>query len=72
MNIFCRLFGHTWWPDTRAPETRWNTTKDGHVLAPSFGEDQVRHFELCKRCGEEREAASRSHDGDRPSELESA
>ena len=48
MNIFCRLFGHTWLPDIRTPDVRWNTTKDGHILAPTSGEDGVRHYEVCR------------------------
>ena len=66
MNLFCRLFGHTWWPETRTPSLRWNTTKEGHTLTPSFGEEEVRHVELCKRCGEERSDTRRRHDDDRP------
>jgi hypothetical protein len=66
MNIFCRLFGHTWIPETRAPSVRWNTTKDGHILAPTIAEQEVRHVELCRRCGLERPAPPRRHDADRP------
>jgi len=72
MNIFCRLFGHTWWPETDAPELRWNTTDKGHTLVPSLRGDDVRHFERCKRCGDVRELGSRRHDGDRPETLEEA
>ncbi len=66
MNIFCRLFGHTWWPEIDVPDIRWNTNKDGHVLTATSGEDSVRHFESCKRCGEHRDVRARSHDADRP------
>ncbi len=66
MNFFCRLFGHTWIPETRAPSVRWNTTKEGHILAPTIGEESVRHLEVCRRCGAEREAGARRHDRDRP------
>lgn len=66
MNVFCRLFGHTWWPVTRVPETRWNTTKEGHTLAPTIQESAVQHLLECKRCGEERAEVSRRHDADRP------
>ncbi len=59
MNVFCRIFGHTWLPVTEAPEPQWNTTKEGHVLAASghapaasSNGDSVRHFQECKRCGE--------------------
>ena len=73
MNIFCRIFGHTWWPEIDVPDIRWNTTKDGHVLTASTGDQDVRHYESCKRCGDTRESAPRTHDGDRPhTEAESA
>jgi hypothetical protein len=71
MNFFCLLFGHTWVPETRAPSVRWNTTKDGHVLNPTVGDEGVHHLEVCRRCGEERAAAARRHDSDRPT-LEAA
>jgi hypothetical protein len=66
MNVFCRLFGHTWWPETRVPEVRWNTTKEGHTLEPTIEGMAVRHVVTCKRCGEERVEEGRRHDGDRP------
>ena len=72
MNLFCRLFGHTWWPVTSAPDTRWNAAKEGHTLPPTIREAQVRHSEVCKRCGEERAAAQHRHDDDRPAILASA
>ena len=70
MNIFCRIFGHTWWPEIDVPDHRWNTTKDGHILAPTSGEEKVRHVEICRRCGEQRDAPARRHDGDRPAQAE--
>jgi hypothetical protein len=66
MNLFCSLFGHTWVPETRTPSVRWNTTKDGHVLNPTIGQEAIRHLEVCRRCGMEQEAPARRHDGDRP------
>ena len=72
MNFFCRLFGHTWWPETRTPEPRWNTTKDGHILVSTSAAHEVRHVEICKRCGIEREVAPRRHDADRPGSGETA
>lgn len=66
MNVFCRLFGHTWIAETRSPSVRWNTTKDGHVLNPTIGEEAILHLEVCRRCGEERAAPARRLDGDRP------
>jgi hypothetical protein len=72
MNFFCRLLGHTWVPDIHVPDTRWNTTKDGHILELTVGEENVRHLEVCRRCGEEREVGARSHDADRPAAGEAA
>jgi hypothetical protein len=69
MNVFCRLFGHTWIPETRVPSLRWNTTKDGHVLNPTVGEEAIQHVEVCRRCASERTAAARRHDGDRPTAV---
>jgi hypothetical protein len=66
MSVFCRLLGHTWVPETRTPSIRWNTTKDGHVLAPTCGAEEVVHLEVCRRCGLERPSGPRRHDGDRP------
>lgn len=68
MNVFCRLFGHTWIAETRSPGVRWNTTKDGHILTSSAEESDVRHLEVCRRCGEERSRPARRHDADRPYE----
>ena len=66
MNVFCRLFGHTWIPETRTPSVRWNTTKEGHVLKPTVGEEAIRHLEVCRRCGAERANEPRRLDADRP------
>ena len=66
MNFFCRLFGHTWVPETRTPDPQWNTTKEGHILALTADEGAVQHFDVCRRCSEEKAAAGRSHDSDRP------
>jgi hypothetical protein len=66
MNLFCRLFGHTWVPETRAPFVRWNTTKDGQVLNPTVGDEVIQHLEVCRRCAQERPAPPRRHDNDRP------
>lgn len=64
MNFFCRLFGHTWIPVTEAPPTRWNTTKDGHVLVGSSDEQEVRHFRECRRCGLREPEPARRFDHD--------
>ncbi len=53
MNVFCRLFGHTWIPITETPKVSWNTGDDGLVLhAKSQGE--VEFFDECVRCRERR------------------
>ena len=70
MNLFCRLFGHTWWPETSVPDLRWNTTDDGLILIPTSGSQPVRHFEVCKRCNAERDLSGRRHDDDRPAAPE--
>ncbi len=72
VNVFCRLFGHTWWPETETPDLRWNTTKDGQTLVPTSGDQDVRHYEVCKRCGTERDVGARRHDGDRPADSGAA
>ena len=66
MNVFCLLFGHTWDPETRTPQVRWNTTKDGHVLNPTVGSEGIVHLEVCRRCRLERAEGPRRHDADRP------
>jgi hypothetical protein len=72
MNFFCSLLGHTWIPETRAPSVRWNTTKDGHVLNPTVGEEGVKHLEVCRRCGAERDVGPGRHDADRPTVVAGA
>jgi hypothetical protein len=66
MNVFCLLFGHTFVPETRAPQVRWNTTKDGHVLNPTVGDEAIQHLEICRRCGLEKADGPRRLDADRP------
>ena len=65
MNLFCRLFGHTWVPQTSAPDLRWNTTDEGLTLVASSGDQPVRHYEECRRCGLERDLPPRRHDAER-------
>ena len=62
MNFFCRLFGHTWVPAVDTPRVRWNTTKDMQTLAATVEGRGIRHYEVCRRCGEERAVAPRVHD----------
>lgn len=64
MNLFCRLFGHTWVPAIETPRVRWNTTKDMQTLEPTVEGRGIRHYEVCRRCGEERAVAPRAHDTD--------
>ncbi len=56
MNVFCRIFGHTYVASTEAPEPRWNTTKAGVVLVQTAPAGAPRYFEQCRRCGEQRDA----------------
>jgi hypothetical protein len=72
MKLFCKLFGHTWIPETRVPSVRWNTTKEGHVLNPTIGTEPTQHLEVCRRCNAERPAPPRRHDADRPTLVASA
>jgi hypothetical protein len=66
MSVFCKLFGHTWVPITLTPERRWFTTKAGHTLKQAeVLEGDIRHLDRCARCGAERDAGPRRHDGDR-------
>jgi hypothetical protein len=66
MSVFCKLFGHTWVPETRTPLRRWHTTKAGHTLQQEeILESQIRHVDRCARCGLERDAGPRRHDNDR-------
>ena len=54
MNIFCRIFGHTWVAVTDTPKISWNADEAGFVLnATAAGE--VRFFDECVRCRERRE-----------------
>ncbi len=68
MKLLCRLFkvGCTWVPEIQAPDVRWNTTKGMHTLASSFDDVEIKHFEVCRRCGERRELAPLTNDADRP------
>lgn len=65
MSIFCTIFGHTWVPHTIAPTQRWHTTKEGQVLVQDeVKAGEIRHLDRCARCGSERNAGPRRHDGD--------
>lgn len=66
MNIFCTIFGHTLIQETQAPDPHWVPTKSTHHLAPEFEESEVRHFNVCRRCGERTVVVAKQNDGDRP------
>jgi hypothetical protein len=70
MNIFCIIFGHTWIPETQAPDPLWSPTKSGDILTPTVDEEAVRHFDVCRRCGLREDAGARRHDADRPAAAE--
>lgn len=53
MNIFCKLYGHTWVHHTETKKVQWNNDKSLSELFPkSEGEPQF--FRRCVRCGEMR------------------
>ncbi|MEM7309789.1 MAG: hypothetical protein AAF682_24145 [Planctomycetota bacterium] len=63
--FFCKIFGCTWVPVTLTPSQRWHTTKDGHTLKQAeVRASEIRHIDRCARCGSERDAGPRRHDGD--------
>jgi hypothetical protein len=64
MNFFCRIFGHTWVYQTRAPRTRWNVGKTGHTLVGTHDEEPVAHLRICRRCGLVQDVGARPHDRD--------
>jgi hypothetical protein len=53
LNIFCRIFGHTWIHAVDEPKIAWNAGKDQVELHASF-EGQTQFFEECVRCRERR------------------
>ncbi|MFT7679100.1 MAG: hypothetical protein ACI8QC_003099 [Planctomycetota bacterium] len=58
MNIFCRIFGHTWTHRTEDPPISWNTTKGMAVLeATAHGEP--RFWLECQRCADKNENPSK-------------
>jgi len=51
MNPLCFLgIGCTWETETEAPDPRWNTTKEGLTLEPTY-DGEVRHWRVCRQCG---------------------
>jgi hypothetical protein len=61
MNFFCRLFGHTWSPATDNPKISWNTNDEGLVLTARPASDDIRFFDVCLRCREQREVQVKRH-----------
>lgn len=53
MNIFCRLYGHTWVHEVQSPKIAWNTDKD-QVELHATPEGEPVFSERCIRCGEQR------------------
>ncbi len=53
MNIFCRIFGHTWIHDVEDPKIAWNNDK-GQTELFATAESEPQFFELCVRCQERR------------------
>ena len=53
MNIFCRIFGHTWIHDVDEPKIAWNNDK-GLVELHATSDGEPRFYERCVRCQERR------------------
>jgi hypothetical protein len=58
MNIFCRLFSHTWVHRTSTEKISWNTTK-GMAELEATTEVEPRFWLECQRCGLKNESPSR-------------
>jgi uncharacterized metal-binding protein YceD (DUF177 family) len=51
MNFFCRIFGHTWVPQSENPKIRWTNAKNLSELEMTVtGEPQL--YLACARCKE--------------------
>jgi hypothetical protein len=53
MNIFCRIFGHTWIHDVIDPKIAWNNDK-GLVELHATAAGEPEFFERCVRCQDRR------------------
>jgi hypothetical protein len=63
MNLFCRLFGHTWVHQTDNPKIRWTAAENMSEMHMQ-SEGEVRFWEQCARCKERRDGTpSRSEGG---------
>jgi len=54
MNLFCRLFGHTWVHQADNPKIRWTPAENMSEMV-MLSEGPVRFWEECARCKERRE-----------------
>ena len=59
MNLFCRLFGHTWVPRSDNPKIRWTAAENMSEMQMTAPGD-VRLWEECARCGTERDIPRRA------------
>ncbi len=58
MNLFCRLFGHTWVPQADNPKIRWTAAENMSEMQ-MVTEAEVRLWEQCARCKERRDVRPR-------------
>jgi hypothetical protein len=59
MNLFCRLFGHTWVPRSDNPKIRWTAAENMSEMQMT-GPATVRLWEECARCGQKRDLPTAS------------
>lgn len=57
MNLFCRLFGHTFVYHTTEPKIRWTTSKQMNELEQTVTGEPEAYLE-CARCGERKHELS--------------
>jgi hypothetical protein len=53
MNLFCRLFGHTWLHKVDEPKIRWTTAKNMSELEATV-DGAPRFYLECARCKDRR------------------
>lgn len=53
MNIFCRIFGHTWVHKVEEPKIRWTNAKNLSELEQTV-DGEPRFYLECARCKEQR------------------
>ena len=59
MNVFCRLFGHTWVHKTDNPKISWNTNEKTLAELELTASAEPRFWLECQRCGETNENPTR-------------